>query len=157
MSAPRAIQGDFADIRTVKSRSVVQVVIELPIEDGESIIRMLGFPQPSKPVRVALARLAEPSQIEAKAQPAANSNGREHGPWASLTPTLQSVLRCQTPAFWTFLREEGESNCNSEDEAATYVRAICGVNSRSSLTGKAATKWLALDSRYQAWLAGAGL
>ena len=157
MTAPRAITGQLVDAKNIAVHKAMRLSIDVPAELGAEIVKLFGWPTMAQPVPVAVARLAEPGQIEAKAEPAANSNGREHGPWASLTPTLQSVLRCQTPAFWTLLREEGESNCSSEDAAATYVRAICGVNSRSSLTGKAGQKWLALDSRYQAWLAGAGL
>lgn len=151
MSERRALAGDFADIRTVKSRSVVQVVIELPIEEGESIVKLFGFPQPSKPVRVALARLSDAPQIEATAEPV---DGREHGPWHTLTPTLQSVLRCKQSPFWTFLRErKGQRTIHDETAAATYVRRVCGVNSRSSLAGTAAHKWAELDTEFNAWKA----
>lgn len=151
MSERRALAGDFADIRTVKSRSVVQVVIELPIEEGESIVKLFGFPQPSKPVRVALARLSDTPQIEATAEPV---DGREHGPFNTLSPTLQSVLRCKSPGFWTFLREKrGRHEVADETAAATYVRRECGVNSRASITGTAAHKWAELNAEFEAWSA----
>lgn len=149
MSERRALAGDFADIRTVKSRSVVQVIIELPIEEGENVIKMFGFPQPSNPTKLALARLAEPAQIEAKA----NGDGREHGPFHDLTPTLQSVLRCKSPAFWQFLRDKGEADVTDETKAATYVRFACGVNTRGALTGMAARRWAELEAEFQAWSA----
>lgn len=148
MSERRALAGDFADIRTVKSRSVVQVIVELPIEEGENIIKMFGFPQPSNPTKLALARLADRPQIEAKA----NGDGREHGPWHTLSPTLQAVLRCKAETFWTYLRERHGAHASTETEAATFVRHHCGVNSRSSLTGKAAEKWAELDRSYEEWL-----
>lgn len=147
MSERRALSGDFADIRTVKSRSVVQVLVEFPIEQGEAIVKMFGFPQPSNPVKLALARLAEAPQIEA-------TSNVLPGPrrWTDLTPTIQAGIRCNEPAFQRFLREEGQSGVNDEATAATYVRFACGVNSRADLKGKSAQKWGEIDRAYEAWL-----
>jgi hypothetical protein len=150
MSDPLALGGDFADLKTVKSRSTVQMVIELPIEEGERIVRMFGFPQPSNPVRVAIARLAATPQIEATAEPAANSNG--HRSWRDLTPAQQAGIRCNEPAFQKFLREEGDSAVNDDAGAAAYVRLACGVHSRAHLVGNAANKWRELEAKYQAWM-----
>ena len=154
MSDPLAIAGDFADLKTVKSRATIQVIIEFPIEQGERIVRMFGFPQPSNPAKLALARLAETPQIEGHAQPA-NGNGKRS--WRDLTGPVQAGIRCAEPAFWTFLREAGGSNVNDEDGAANYVRLACGVHSRAEIATKkgAAVLWHDLDTRYQAWLAHA--
>lgn len=148
MAQRAAIEGEYADFKIVRTRSVAQLVVEVPIEEGDALIRMFGLPQPGKSVRVAVARLAEPTQIEAKA----NGDGREHGPWHTLTPTLQAVLRCKSEAFWKFLREDGTWHVENETDAATVVRQLCGVNSRSSLIGKAAEKWARIDRDYETWL-----
>lgn len=155
MTDRAAIDGDYADFKLVKTRGVAQFIVEIPIEQAAELVRLFGVPLPDKPVRVAVARLGVPPQIEARAETTAEAaSGREHGPWSSLTPTLQSILRCQTPAFWKFLEEQSKVPINVANEtyAATIVRTACGVNSRASLTGKAAEKWQAIDARYEAWL-----
>lgn len=154
MTRPAAIEGEYADFKIVRTRSCCQMVIELPLEHGDELIRLFGVPQPGKPVHVAVARLAGPTQIEAQAEPHANGDGREHGPWHTLTPTLQAVLRCKQEPFWMFLREQGQSQVRDEEAAATYVRLICGINTRSSLntSNAAARKWGKLDGEYIAWL-----
>jgi len=141
MTGARIIAGDFADIRTVKTRSTVQMIIEVPIEEGETIIKMFGFPQPANPVRVAVARL----NAEAKVI--------EHKQWADLPLSQQAGIRCGEARFWKFLRDEGGSSVDSTEAAATYVRLICGVNTRAEFVSNkaAAQKWRDLDARFQAW------
>jgi hypothetical protein len=53
---PAAIRGDYANFKPVPSRKVVQIVIEVPFEQGEAVIRALGMPDPAggKPCAVAL-------------------------------------------------------------------------------------------------------
>ena len=56
-----AIAGTFADLRTVKTRGICQLVIELPIEQADHALEMLGgVPQPGKEKWVGVARLQEP-------------------------------------------------------------------------------------------------
>ncbi len=58
------IQGTFADMKTVKTRKTLQIVLEVPIEMGEQVVRAFGFPDPSKEVNVAIARLQDKSVHE---------------------------------------------------------------------------------------------
>lgn len=53
------IRGCYADIKTIKTRSTVQMVIELPVEQGAEIIRKFGFPNPGVEVPVVVALLNE--------------------------------------------------------------------------------------------------
>lgn len=159
MSEPRALTGDFADIRTVKSRSVIQVIVELPIEEGENVVKMFGFPQPSNPTKLALARLAQPAQIEATAEIAAQqrvqATAGEKRRWREITLAQQAGIRCAEPAFWTYLREQGQPQVTDTETAAEYVRMVCGnLHSRAELDRKPAAGrlWTDLDARYQAWL-----
>lgn len=147
MTAARIIAGDYADLKTVKTRSVVQIVIECPIEEGETVVHMFGFPQPGKPVKVAIARLADANIIE-------GTTAHKH--WDELPLSQQAGIRCNEESFQRFLREDGGSNVNTTDEAATYVRMICGVNTRAALVSNqdAARKWRDLDARFQGWLQG---
>src|ERR1019366_715702 len=107
MNTPRAIDGDFADVRSVKTRSVIQMIIEIPIERGEELIRMFGFPQPGKPVRVAVARLNLKPELEVvpdTREPVSGGNKTGAGgrSWSDLSPAQQAGIRCNEPAFWKF-------------------------------------------------------
>jgi hypothetical protein len=124
-----AIQGTFADFKTVKSRSVVQIVIEIPIEAGKHAIDVLGFPQPGAEIPVALARL-DPEHVSAAASSVtadpAGANGVKsasprgdvpegdegkpgHQPepvsrsWSELPYPQRAGIRCGEPAYQEFL------------------------------------------------------
>jgi len=162
MTAPRAIDGDFADVRSVKTRSCIQMIIEIPIERGEELIRMFGFPQPGNPVRVAVARLQtnlkevtpDTSTIpNAGSFPGHKNGAGEKRDWSSLSPAQQAGIRCNEPAFHLFLRDDGASQCDSAEKAAEYVRFATGVRSRSDIgqSNEAIQKWNELEAKYQAW------
>ena len=78
--------------------------------------------------------------------------------WRDLGPAKQAGIRCKEPTFWAFLTEELHfGSITSEDAAASLVRDMLGVASRSDL-GKPAftdarTRWYDLDFKYQAWKA----
>lgn len=64
MTSPAAIFGSLADFKLVKTRSVVQFIVEVPIEQADVALATLGgIPLPGVERPVALARLnAEPEQ-----------------------------------------------------------------------------------------------
>ena len=81
----------------------------------------------------------------------------KHRTWSELGAVTQAALRCQQPAFWVFLLENDfvSWQIKDEEDAAVAVRAICEVESRSSLAehSEAQAIWHDLDDLYQAWLA----
>lgn len=151
MSKPAALQGSYADLKTVKTRSVVQMIIEFPIERGADVVAMFGFPQPGQEVPVAVARLNVAPQIE-HATPAA-----EKKKWSELPPAQQAAIRCGEVAFRRFLAETGGYPgvaVLDADMAADEVRERCRVRSRSDIRPgtDAAVAWAALDSQFQNWM-----
>jgi hypothetical protein len=64
--------------------------------------------------------------------------------WDELPATQQAVLRCNSEQFQQWLGVE------SADEAATWVRLHCGIQSRAELkTNHAAARvWRAIDAKY---------
>ncbi len=149
MTERAAFQGDFADFKLVKTRSVVQLILEFAIEEGPELVRAFGLPQPGSPIKLAVARLAVAPQIEAAAnQP--YQNGKRA--WADLTPTQQSAIRCNELPLQRFLSEVGDADVQDAKKAADYVRFACGVSSRAELAYKNANLWRDLEARYQAWL-----
>jgi hypothetical protein len=150
MPAPAAISGTFSDLKTVKSRSVVQLVIEVPIEQGAAVIEAFGFPQPGAEVHVAVARLvAAPATIDH--QPKEDKPRRK---FDAMPRSQQAGIRCNEVAFWRYLNER----CNfvfvvdDERSAGAAVREICNVKSRADLDAHAAVSWDRLEATFQTWM-----
>ncbi len=145
MSAPAAIQGDYVDLKFLKSRKVCQIVIEVPIEAGAAFVAAFGTPNPATGVPVALARIdpnakAEPEKIKRK--------------WDELSIAQQAGIMCNEKGFQLFVSETADRVCTNVDDAAQYVRQLCGVNSRAHIEGKpeAEKKFRALRIEYDNWL-----
>jgi hypothetical protein len=151
MPAPAAIAGTFADLKFLKSRSVIQIVIETAIENGPAVVAAFGTPQPGAEVHVAVAR------IDPKAAERAAEKPRERKPWAELSRAQQAGIRCGEPSFKAFLAERYWGALEAAGlENAACVRALCKVTSRADLDdpdrparGKS---WDALDEQYRSWL-----
>ncbi len=153
MTEPAAIAGTFADLKTVKTRSVVQMIIEVPIEHGEQIIAAFGFPRPGDEVPVAVARL-DPEK--ANTSPAAPKRPRR--PFHDLSLSQQAALRCQDERFREFLIEEYDAQWmimikdkSFNEMPAAMVRDLCCVKSRAEFdTNPAAAKeWRDLNAEYE--------
>jgi hypothetical protein len=146
MTKPLALSGDYADFRIVKTRSCIQLVVEIPIEEGERAVQLFGIPQPGSPVKVALARLAETRTIEH------NKPEKERRRWNDLPPAQQAAIRCGEPAFKKFLADE--KGYIGETDIVESVRYHCHVLSRADIKPgtDAAACWRELDAEFQAWL-----
>lgn len=146
MASPAAFQGTYSDMRIVKSRKVIQVVVELPVEQGQAFVAAFGVPDPATETWVAIARLDPKAK-----QPEPEKPSRR---WDQMSPTQQAGIRCNEPTFWAFIREDRALPCETSEDAAEFVRTFCGVTSRSDLNRDEATAraWHDLDGQYLAWL-----
>ena len=137
---PDVLKATYADLKTVKTRSTCQLILELPIEALTDVVGLLGAPVPGNEVWVAVARL----RPEAVQEPAAI----EHKPPKSLAQ-LAGII-CNEPAFWKYALVE------NAEEAAEHVRVYCGVTSRSALDSNddAASKFKTLKADYRIWRDG---
>ena len=135
MTAPAAMQADYCDLKFLKGRKVIQVVLELPIEAGAAFVSAFGTPDPSKTIPVAIARLDQSAKPERKGGKLAQRAG----------------ILCHQGGFRKFL--EGSFMMDKEGPAG-IIRMICGVESRADLdhNPEAARKFLDLESEYKAWL-----
>lgn len=161
----RAIKATFADWRTVKGRKQLQLIFEVPLEQQQSVLTMLGAPNPSDPSWCGIALLDLKPEVEVVPDTSERSSqhnsadttkaGDRKG-WSDLPPAQQAGIRCNEKAFWKFLAEyeEGGPPIESTEDAANYVRLICGVKSRAQLTteSRARILWNDLDRKYTAWL-----
>ena len=59
MNQAAAFKATFHNIRNVMGRKVVQVICEVPIEEGSKVTDILGWPDPSNPKWIVIALLNE--------------------------------------------------------------------------------------------------
>lgn len=150
MTEPAAIQGTFADLKSVKTRSVVQMVVEIPIEQAEQVIKAFGFPQPGAEVMVAVARLVPE---KTKPQPAApEAPEKPKVPFHKKPLSVQAGIRCSDPRFRDFLFDRHDLYDDDAAGAAKFVREHCEVTSRAHLgDGNSDQKWQDLNAEFEKW------
>lgn len=139
MSALAGISGTYSDLKLVKTRSVVQIVVEVPIEQAEAVVRAFGIPQPGKEIPVALARLSE---RPAEPKPKKGSLAQ------------RAAILCGDPVYQRFLSEQFRNlHVSNPDAAATVTRDMCKVKSRAEFDTdpEAAKRWDAVWGAFQAW------
>ena len=154
-----AIRAAYSSFKHVPTRSVLQLVLEVPIEQAEAALDLLGIPQPGTQTWCAIARLndsavvtpsplrpdqALPATDVGPPRPEAAAAGRP-----ALTPGEKLVqmagMLCEDIRFQEWLR------AMDADAAATLVRIHCGIASRRELaTNEAAQrKFNELVARYK--------
>jgi hypothetical protein len=124
MDSPAAIRGTFSDFRLIKGRKCAQIICEIPIEEADAALSVLGgIPQPASERWIALAPLNITSIKPAQ----------EKRRFENLSPLCKRA---------------------SDAMSLCYFWRYCGVPSRSNLNldPKAAAKWQELDARYMLWL-----
>ena len=154
------IQADYVDVKTVRTRSVVQVILEIPIEDGDHFVKLFGMPKPGANVPCALARLKPGSAPKEERQTAP----KEKRSFSEMSRSQQAGILCNDPSFHEFLRQQREAfwvltseYLPDDKRAAQCVRNICSISSRSALdvSGPLEAKgyWDGLNRDYLRWKA----
>ena len=114
----RIMTGTYSDFKIVKTRRVIQMIIEFPIEHSKEFTDMFGMPQPDMEQHIAVARLKEIST-----------------PPPTATKTIQQAgIVCKQPEFGEFLRDKynmAEVVPSDSDTIVTALRALCGIKSRT--------------------------
>lgn len=146
MSEDLAISGTLADIRRVKTRKVIQVIIEVPEEHHAHVHQVLGWDYDT--TQVALA-VINPNVSKVNDEPKAEKQRQK---WIDLPYPQQAAMRCNEKAFQEFL------NARDAEVAAHVVRKRCGVESRSEIKRDtvAGGSWMALEKEYLIWLRASG-
>jgi hypothetical protein len=153
MNSPAAFRGTYADWKLVKTRAVVQIVFEVPLEDSDAAYEILGgMPNHANERWFGIAALTPPATESVIDPPTAKTPERLERLHA-IKAGGDSMLRAPVLAY---LREEHAATpCANTDDAAAFVRAYCRVNSRAHFNSNPAAKavWQSLDTQYQAWKA----
>ncbi len=154
-----AFRATYSDWKLIKTRGVVQVVMEIPLADADAAYDVLGgMPVHGKERWFGIAALKSTAE-EARAKPRQEvpQDSRPDGAkrdWRDIPPPQQAGIRCDDPIFAAFLKENYPDEWHEGQDAAECVRLICAVESRSMLIdGPFRVIWHQLDTEYQAWLA----
>ena len=145
---PAVIRATFSDWRPVKSRKVLQLILEVPVEQTEQVLQTLGAPMPDAErwVAVALLQPEKPAQNAVPdRQAVAYAPGRRR--FSELPRSQQAGIRCDDPEFarWA-IRNWGMEG----DSAADVVRWRCQIASRAELdtNNRAARIWDEIDAQF---------
>lgn len=149
MSSPAAFRATYSDWKLVKTRGVVQVIFEVPLADSDNAYEILGgMPNHANERWFGIAAIKVGQSVVDAPEEKQSKN------WRDLQPSAQAGIRCAEPLFWAFLREElSMRDEGSADNAASFVRDHCKVNSRAHFNTNPAAKavWASLDNQFQAW------
>lgn len=167
-----ALKACYADWKLIKTRSTVQLVFEVPVEQSGLAYEVLGgMPQPGSEVWCAIARLQQPKEVmptdpesglsaksprPASPDTAPASGGAHHKSWHDMAPAQQAGILCADKTFHRFLTEtvgDGFAVLN-EIDAVTMIHDYCKVSSRRDIIpgGSASKNWSALVADYRAWM-----
>jgi hypothetical protein len=144
-------KGSYADWKLVKTRGVVQIILEVPLHEADLAYQVVGgMPDAATERWFAVARLQEPNREPRKVTTFKSRS------WHEMSPAQQAGVLCQDNVFAKFLAER-DGNCGiyTADRCANLVRAICGgIASRKDIKPgtKAEQLWRALVSDYRAWV-----
>lgn len=157
MTKPAAITATFSDFRIIRGRKVAQLLFELPIEQADkALVVMGGLPRSDTERWFAIARLNETkfAVIENSELTAIeNHQAKERRSFSSLPLSQQIGIRCTDPEFVRFCENREDffpGNYSSADPIIEYVRAYCGVKSRADIVHgtESAKKWRELDDAF---------
>jgi hypothetical protein len=152
MADEAIIQAEYVEWRMVKTRSSLQLIFEVPLEAQERVMQALGVPLPNVSTPVAIARLRE--AVEPTPQIEHHNDDEPIKPPRPLSQI--AAMLCGVGAFQQFIMESGDGwdHRPTTDEAAEWLRSVCGVKSRTELNTNqvAARRFKELRSGYDAWM-----
>lgn len=134
-----AFRACYADLKIIKSRSVAQVILEIPLEQADAALLVLGgVPRPDSEVWVGVARLAKDAPV---ASPEAVEQPKERKRFEEMRPSAQAALLCDDQRFQAWIGSRAPRRwAGLIDAMAPYKEAarvlLCeevGITSRKQL------------------------
>lgn len=146
MSDAAMFRATVHSLRTVPSRKIVQLVLELPIEELSRVAQIAEHG-----AWVAVCRLIENSE-ELSIAPSDEEGRADGASQAGEKPAPKSLAQkagamCADPLFQRYIGADGSHEC------ANLVRKICKINSRRELGGGGLpdAAWRDLVERFRGW------
>jgi hypothetical protein len=160
-TAMTAFRATYADWKLIKTRGVVQVVMEIPLADADAAYDVLGgMPVHGKERWFGIAAMKSPVQKEAAAKPRQISppdapTGGAKRNWRDIPPPQQAGIRCDEPAFGAYLKENHPDEWHETGDADACLKMILRIESKTELKTdpRRMMLWHQLDNAYQAWKA----
>lgn len=128
MTDKAAIHAEFEEAKPVKTRKVLQIVCEVPMERADEALEALGgFPIPgqSRPVAIALLK-AEITDNETAEWPQAKRNMVQRSGIMRNDKGFQDYVLNGWPRVWNHPRHQ---EAEPSERAAYFIRTYCGVSS----------------------------
>jgi hypothetical protein len=146
MTDAAIIRATYSEWKMVKTRKVLVLSFEVPLEAQADVMAALGTPMPDAETWVAIARLR--SAPIAQSAPAIEHQPEPLPRKAKSLAQIAGIL-CNSGAFQKW------SGNKSAEEAAEWIRGHCNINSRSELDGNedAAAIFRDLKGEFEAWMA----
>lgn len=137
MSANAVVSATYSDFKIVRTRSVAQIVLELPIEDAQGFVDMFGLPIPGSEVHVAVARLRGIPPESKTIDISKSERAKEiyHQKDAMEQAVVRASILCKDLKFqlWASKQITPESNCR---DATEWLRWKLGIKSRNEISMK---------------------
>lgn len=161
MTQAAAFRATYSDFKLIKTRGVVSISFEVPLEQVDLAYQVLGgMPDISAERWFAVARLGGETSmappVEA-AGPCGETLDRPHKPRKPVASdkrlAQQAGILCADPVFQQFLLERCCIETKCEIESAAFVRDYCAITSRAELIPgePCAMLWLKLHGEFEAW------
>jgi hypothetical protein len=150
-----AFKATYSDFKLIRSRKVVQLVFEVPLESANEAYEVLGgMPNPAAEIWCAVARL-ELSGAVATEGGGANAPAAPRYVGSEKRLAQRAGILCNDPPFWKFIEHISGYLPSDEEDAAGYVRKYCRVASRSGIIPgtPAGNHFEELLNRYAGWKA----
>lgn len=130
------VKGTYSDFKLVKTRKVIQMIIEIPVENHSIVTERFGIPQPHEEKWVAVALLdTRKSEDNTRARNAIQQAG----------------ILGKDVAFGTFLKDKVPETIPTDPKTiAQAIRTLTGVKSRSDFKTdeRALISWERLVEEY---------
>lgn len=153
------IAATFSDYRMVKGRSVLQIVLEVPIEHQAHVFDVLGYPMPNADLWVGVARLiGEPPSPPAPGGLTLTASERGRAAYVSSSEMEQArtraIMLCSDPEFWRWIKELQGPVVISSQEAAEWLRVAIGSTTRGDIarSQEVHDKFLMLEEQFRDWV-----
>ena len=159
---PRALQATYVDLKFIKTRKLVQMVLELPIEQGEAVVQMFGTPRPDESVWVAVARLTDDATVPETGEPKPEFDIATY----AIGPSQRAGMLCSDKRFQEWMTERSFNTSSSDLDktdpklatnwCADEMRWLCKVKSRAEFDTDPAARqrFEVLESEYLRSLGG---
>lgn len=156
-----AFKATYSDWKLIKTRGVVQVVMEVPLSEADAAYQILGgMPDFSHERWFGVAPLKNPpaekesSKAPAEPQPATDKPpAAAKRDWRDVPVSQQAGIHLNDPMFTAFLKEEYADEWHETGDADSCLKFICGVERKRDIAGMQPARviWHQLDKQFHAW------